>query len=343
MNNLGKNFKNKLLMVSQNIGVRPEDLLAVMAGESGINPSATNSISAKGLIQFLPSTLKGLGFSGKNFADLNGEQQLDWIEKHFKSFNFQFKSPAQLYLGNFLPIALYLPGIKQENPNTIILEKNPQTIDNPSNPKDPLSKRYADAGLKMTASFERKAFLANPAFAHGKDYMTYKDFQDQINKNKNLKSYKDAINALNIKESNVSENVESDKDELEEYLSGFKQKNNDDLDKYVSTYKIQPNQPNQNVQPPNYFESTLDELLKKTSVAISISTKNEITKLGFSKVLSNAIKNNLGYESDFDGNYLNIKILNSKDFELVKFISSETRKIFDKYGHSVETICIIKN
>jgi hypothetical protein len=38
--NLGPNFYPKLVQISSELGMRPEDLLAVMTSESGLNPSA---------------------------------------------------------------------------------------------------------------------------------------------------------------------------------------------------------------------------------------------------------------------------------------------------------------
>ena len=83
MANLGSNFYNKLLKITSELQMKPEDLLCIMVSESGINPSALNpNGKAAGLIQFMPSTLKGLGYKGdyKDFLKLNGESQLYWVK-----------------------------------------------------------------------------------------------------------------------------------------------------------------------------------------------------------------------------------------------------------------------
>lgn len=63
MANLGNNFYPKLVKISSELGMSPEDLLAVMVSESGINPTAhEKKYGASGLMQFMPSTLKALNF-----------------------------------------------------------------------------------------------------------------------------------------------------------------------------------------------------------------------------------------------------------------------------------------
>ena len=53
-------FKDKVVEISKKLQIEPDDLMAVMAFESGIDPTTTNSIGATGLIQFMPSTAKEL-------------------------------------------------------------------------------------------------------------------------------------------------------------------------------------------------------------------------------------------------------------------------------------------
>src|ERR1700688_1273854 len=106
-------FYQKLLEVSNDVQMKPEDLLNVMAVESGIDPTAHNmGGNASGLLQFMPSTLKNLGFQGTHgdFRQLSAVDQLDYVKKlilgNMRYNGGPFRSAAQYYVANFLPVAL---------------------------------------------------------------------------------------------------------------------------------------------------------------------------------------------------------------------------------------------
>ncbi len=203
MVNLGNNFYPKLIQVSSELGMKPEDLLLVMVSESGINPSAKEpKFGGGGLLGFMPDTLKSLKFSGTSddFLKLSGEEQLDWVKKLVKGFEGMnggpFTSAAQYYVGNFFPVALKLPGIRAGDPSTVFLEENPQIVRNKKTNKA-YSKKYFDIGLFVSPSLERNAYKENPLF-HGptKGAITYGDMINQINKNKNSPIYIKAISDM---------------------------------------------------------------------------------------------------------------------------------------------------
>jgi hypothetical protein len=114
---LGESFYSKLNSISQDLGMNPRDLLLVMFFESaGLNPAAVNPHgNAQGLIQFMPSTLKGMGADAdevKNFGQKPAEEQLDWVKKYIEGksqimHGEPFKSAAQYYHANFFPATLY--------------------------------------------------------------------------------------------------------------------------------------------------------------------------------------------------------------------------------------------
>src|ERR1700686_4094058 len=113
-------FYKKLLEISSEVQMKPEDLLNVMAVESGIDPTAHNQNgNASGLIQFMPSTLKNLGYQGSHadFRKLSSVDQLDYVKKYvldnMKYNGGPFTSAAQYYVANFLPVALKLPGVQK--------------------------------------------------------------------------------------------------------------------------------------------------------------------------------------------------------------------------------------
>src|SRR5277367_747460 len=157
--NLGPNFYPKLVQISSELRMKPEDLLAVMTSESGLNPSAYEAkYKGSGLIAFMPATLKRLGYKGtwEDFIQLNGEQQLDWVKKFVEDKKSlmggkPFTSAGQYYTANLWPIALRLPGVQSGNPNTKILESDPDT-----DASGKYSKKYFDLGYKISAAFERK-------------------------------------------------------------------------------------------------------------------------------------------------------------------------------------------
>lgn len=230
MPNLGNNFYNKLVKISQELGMRPEDILAVMASESGINPQAVEQqYKGSGLIGFMPDTLKNLGFKGQwnDFIKLKGEDQLDYVYRYIKDrMRLQggrpFNSAAQYYVANFWPIALKLPGIQKEEPSTIFMEEHPETVQEPAS-KVLYSKKYYDIGQKIPASMESGAYKANPLF-HGKvtGAITYGDMMRQVDKTRKGSTYQNAVAMMQNKTGYVSERPYSIPEKLDEnFISSF--------------------------------------------------------------------------------------------------------------------------
>lgn len=181
-------FYQKLLEVSNDVQMKPEDLLNVMALESGIDPTAHNQGGdASGLLQFMPSTLKGLGFQGSHadFRNLSAVNQLDYVKRLIQGnmeFNGgPFTSAAQYYVANFLPVALKLPGIKQGNPDTIIVAKDP---DRPHLPG-------------VSTRMESIYYRSNPALdADGDGLITYGDIQKVLARAAGGKNFRMALAQL---------------------------------------------------------------------------------------------------------------------------------------------------
>jgi hypothetical protein len=189
--------------MTSELGMKPEDLLAVMVSESGINPGAGNKSSgASGLIQFMPGILAGTGFKGSpsDFRETSGENQLPYIKKliegNMKYNGGPFTSAAQYYVANLWPVALRLPGIKAGDPSTVFLEKNPATVTDPRTGKV-YSKKYYDIGQRITPRQESQAYTANTLF-HGSTpgAITYGDMINQVNKNKQTSTYQKALMAM---------------------------------------------------------------------------------------------------------------------------------------------------
>jgi hypothetical protein len=116
---LSDQFFVSLKGVCQRVRCAPEDLLGVMESESGVRPDVQNPHGkATGLIQFMPNTLVGLGWTqGPDaFKTLTAEQQLPFVEKFFAPHATEgLTSAGRLYQATFLPATL--PG---SNESTII-------------------------------------------------------------------------------------------------------------------------------------------------------------------------------------------------------------------------------
>ncbi len=97
-------FNKKLDKIAKDLGVKSNDLLAVMKQESGVNPKAQNKTSgATGLIQFMPKTAASLGTSTSDLLQMDAVQQLDYVYKYFKMTGVGDGSLGDLYMAVFMP------------------------------------------------------------------------------------------------------------------------------------------------------------------------------------------------------------------------------------------------
>lgn len=112
---ISRSFSSKLDKISDDLDMNPRDLLLVMYLESGVNPAAVNPNGrATGLIQFMPSTLKGMGLSKQDiatFGQKSAEEQLDYVKAYVQNHRAliggrPFTSATQYYVANFYPLAL---------------------------------------------------------------------------------------------------------------------------------------------------------------------------------------------------------------------------------------------
>lgn len=108
---LGQDFFAKVIEISDRIGCHPEDLIAVMNGESGLNSKAVNSNGgATGLIQFMPSTAEGYGLTTEQIADMTPVEQLDLVEKFYiNSKNMSGLRDKSMITGADLASIAFLP------------------------------------------------------------------------------------------------------------------------------------------------------------------------------------------------------------------------------------------
>src|SRR5262249_2922896 len=109
---LSDRFFDKIKGVAANLGCDELDLLRVMMSESAVKATAHNPNGhASGLIQFMPSTLTGLGWAEGHeaFRTLSAEEQLPYVQKSFPPYkHLGLPAAARLYQATFLPATLSL-------------------------------------------------------------------------------------------------------------------------------------------------------------------------------------------------------------------------------------------
>jgi hypothetical protein len=86
----GSPYDNYFALAGQKYGISPKLLKAVAKQESGFNPNAGSSAGAKGLMQFMPGTAKGLGINPMDPA-----QAVDGAARLLSSYIKEFGSPEK--------------------------------------------------------------------------------------------------------------------------------------------------------------------------------------------------------------------------------------------------------
>jgi hypothetical protein len=189
MADLGPKFYQKLLEISNNLGMQPEHLLNIMAMESGFNPSVGKGNSAVGLVQILPKYLSKLGFNGSadDFRRTPPEDQLIYIERlirgNINAFNGgrPFRSLTQYYISNFLPACLKRADIQSEDPNAILASKYP---DKPHIPNSSID-------------FEKQVYNGNAGLDVNKDgHITFGDLTQKLAQVAGWKPYRTQVDNL---------------------------------------------------------------------------------------------------------------------------------------------------
>lgn len=107
-------FLREVNRMAKRLDTKPQYLLAVMSFESGLNPKAVNPTSgATGLIQFLPSTARGLGTTTAALKNMSSVEQLKFVEKYFQPF----KGKLGTLEGTYTAV---LAGTAKPNPNDVL-------------------------------------------------------------------------------------------------------------------------------------------------------------------------------------------------------------------------------
>jgi hypothetical protein len=106
-----KAFIDKVNIISYNLGIDPNWLMAIMYFESArtFSPSITNPIGAVGLIQFMPATAKGLGTTTTALKGMTAVKQLDYVYKYLLPYKGKMKNYIDCYFAVFFPLAIGKP------------------------------------------------------------------------------------------------------------------------------------------------------------------------------------------------------------------------------------------
>jgi hypothetical protein len=99
-------FKSRVEKFATEYNTTADQFYRVMYAESRILPDAYNKDGgASGLIQFMPSTAKGLGTTTDYIRSLSATQQMDWVEKYFRKAGLRKGATVyDMYALVFFPI-----------------------------------------------------------------------------------------------------------------------------------------------------------------------------------------------------------------------------------------------
>jgi hypothetical protein len=115
-------FKSKVITIAEKLNVDPDFLMACMAFETGetFSPSIQNQAGsgAVGLIQFMPNTAQKLGTTTNALAKMPAVEQLDYVERYFRSLRRRLGAIEDVYMAILWPAAI-------GRPNAVVLFRQP--------------------------------------------------------------------------------------------------------------------------------------------------------------------------------------------------------------------------
>jgi hypothetical protein len=305
---ISPSFSNKLNTISSELGMNPRDLLLVMYLESGINPASINksiknpNYQARGLIQFMPDTLKGMGISQKGvdtFTNKPAEDQLDFVKRYIQGNRSliggrPFTSATQYYIANFFPKALlrWHGDSPEQNANVVVADR-----------RSP-DKRESDA------------YKANTILDHDKDgVITVRDITSVLMGLEKSSGFQSALNQFNTVAGagSVSEKQQMSNRPQEQLpvqytgnqaVAKFVDKMNNFLD-HITANSI-PNEINKLGH-------------QRSTYLLSVRSNSDyISKLEFARIISLAMKEELGAKSNIHTNGTDVDIECSIDAQKSK-------------------------
>ena len=108
-----KEFLSEVDNLAKKYNVSVGDLLAVMSFETAgsFDPAQKNlaGSGATGLIQFMPSTARGLGTTTEDLARMSRTEQLKYVDKYLSNKGIEGKSLSDIYMAVLFPAAVGKP------------------------------------------------------------------------------------------------------------------------------------------------------------------------------------------------------------------------------------------
>jgi hypothetical protein len=100
-------FKDRVLWIADALDVNPDYLMACMHWESGgtFRADIKNAAGsgATGLIQFMPSTARGMGTTTAALAKLSAEDQLRYVYEYFRPYAGRLHNLGDVYMAILWP------------------------------------------------------------------------------------------------------------------------------------------------------------------------------------------------------------------------------------------------
>lgn len=114
---VSRTFRDRVRWIVADLGLPAatgaDDLMACMAWESDntFSPSVLNKAGsgATGLIQFMPTTAKGLGTTTAALAKMTAEDQLNYVYKYFRPYRGKLKNLGDVYMAILWPAGVGQP------------------------------------------------------------------------------------------------------------------------------------------------------------------------------------------------------------------------------------------
>lgn len=104
------NFRNQIINICAEFkwsSLHASWLMSCIAFESAetFSPSIKNAAGsgATGLIQFMPSTAKGLGTTTKDLAKMTAVDQLEFVKEYFRPYARRIETLSDMYMAILLP------------------------------------------------------------------------------------------------------------------------------------------------------------------------------------------------------------------------------------------------